>query len=688
MKYLISLILLSIVAISELCAQPTFIPLGGDGPLNFRELEAGNQGELYGRTDKELWMSTDQGLSWKVQFSFEYMPGYDLLVSPNGNLYLGGEVLIRSTDRGLSWIRFDSLLPGNKTILAVDSERVIVAMNGYMPVMTSDKGKTWNQIEGIGGSIGRYYLRPNNEEFVYSYSTGGLLRSIDKGVTWRSFHTPGYFLGFGINGKMYSYNDSIVSVSSNRGTTWNIRSSPERYHYPQLVVDSSGIIFYYSLQGEGVVWYSTDDGATWNTIKTKWQPYGQNLCVTPWGKVYAFSMTSLFMIEEGEAQAISTNISQISISCFARDEGGRVWVTGQGISGLFMSTDEGENWNIREYNLQSFFIKDLEPAGARMWAAAYTYDTATPAGVYFTEDLGKTWVLALETSADTGVNAVLEIDGVVIAATSPSGIMRSTDGGISWQESNEGVTNGIITDLISDDFGRVIAESLNGIFISHDKGRTWKRSDIRFPNPPISTIAVDALGRILVGTHEGLYRTLNERDWERVFIGLLDWQVNGLAIDRFHNIFVGRSDNQTLYVSSDLGRTWKCIGSISSPYSYNYLYSLWADQSGFVYAGMAYGFYRTDVLLSPARVPQKNTESPATLIYGRNGFNVSVDDPDKLVSVSLFDQTGRLVASCEGNARLVESQLDMAVFNSKGWYGYQLISEGKSHRGTLIVFNR
>jgi photosystem II stability/assembly factor-like uncharacterized protein len=114
--------------------------------------------------------------------------------------------------------------------LVIDAQTYIVGCGQVGIYRTVDGGATWAEVASSGGvsapvveaDSSIYWLSPN----------GGLTRSTDSGKTWIEVTSPGMFnTVFSLlelpNGNLAAVAaDQNIVVSSNRGVTWTVATSP------------------------------------------------------------------------------------------------------------------------------------------------------------------------------------------------------------------------------------------------------------------------------------------------------------------------------------------------------------------------------------------------------------------------------------------------------------------------------
>jgi len=192
--------------------------------------------------------------------------------------------------------------------------------------------------------------------------------------------------------------------------------------------------------------------------------------------------------------------------------------------GIFVSTNNGENWKSINEGLQSKIVhtilinrKTLPAGQARIFAGTET-------GVSVSTDNGENWrsinsglsglgVWSLEARTDPAGDTT-------IFAGAWSGLYSSTDWGENWEATSLSSTTTPVNSIIIYKNFIYAATFSDGIFLSWNNGLTWKNIDVKTKDPtgsdpipvsaPIYSIRLFAgpeANTIIVGSIGGLYHT-------------------------------------------------------------------------------------------------------------------------------------------------------------------------------------
>jgi hypothetical protein len=199
--------------------------------------------------------------------------------------------------------------------------------------------------------------------------------------------------------------------------------------------------------------------------------------------------------------------------------------------GLYVSTDDGDHWQVRGSGL---------PPGDSVNALIFGADTQTLLagsahhGAYLSHDRGASWTPAdggLPTGAT--VNALLRASagGAVLAALDGAGIVASTDGGQTWQPGVAGLPAKAdvyaLAELPAQGLASggptLYAGTSGGIFASTDGGHSWSAPAAGAAGAAVHALAANLAhpGTLYAGTEQTVLRSTDGgRQWSEVAPGL------------------------------------------------------------------------------------------------------------------------------------------------------------------------
>ncbi len=235
---------------------------GGLSGETVRAVTVGFRGFWFiGTLEGKLYRSGDQGRGWE-----ELSPGipvnaiYALVINRFDHLFAASDQgILRSTDEGGSWRRFDAgLAPYVPQTLAVDEQNFLyVGTAGGGVLMSNDNGETWAPTGLANNSIRCLALRSGGEVYAGSLF-GEIFYSRDRGAHWERIdrgllHTPVNALAVGLSGEVYAGSGGEgVIVSTDRGESWQfLNRGLENRRVISLLVVPEGTVYAGTL-GSGV----------------------------------------------------------------------------------------------------------------------------------------------------------------------------------------------------------------------------------------------------------------------------------------------------------------------------------------------------------------------------------------------------------------------------------------------------
>ncbi|PKO97850.1 MAG: hypothetical protein CVU14_09150, partial [Bacteroidetes bacterium HGW-Bacteroidetes-9] len=335
-----------------------------------------------------------------------------LLIKDN-EIYTGTNAgLYRSNNTGtISWIKSDGnlssqqfrrlLLTGNDIFAGVANKGVYVS---------SDNSNTWTSVNhGITGVSTRHLSHGLNSDILASTYEGVIYNSSDEGTNWITGNISadagpclhGTSLFVGTTGTCFR--------STDYGITWN--SLPEFSNViwgAAYTFLSKGDTLFAGCGAEYGVYYSTDNGDSWNVTSGIWN-------LNPWGGYPGV----LSLMAKGSTIYAGT------------------------VNGVFKSIDNGLNWVTCYPAMVNLPVSSLAISGDYIFAGTANYfedPTLTPLGIYRSGDNGATWK-----QVNIGLGSMnifsLTVSGTDIFAGTVSGIYKSSNNGESWVAFNEGYPN-------------------------------------------------------------------------------------------------------------------------------------------------------------------------------------------------------------------------------------------------------
>jgi photosystem II stability/assembly factor-like uncharacterized protein len=293
--------------------------------------------------------------------------------------------IFASTNRGRSWSRSDTGMPGNTRINAFGSlDDCIFAGTDSGVFFSRDTGRSWQRPAGPATSVVRILCFATLGQRIYAGTDGnGILVSSDKGSTWAvsaKFSSGKIRCLLAQKGKLFTGTDADgVFVSDDRVENWN----PLSKGFPA----GAQVFAMAGVNGAVFAGLYNDGLYVWADQAQRWKNPG-------------------------------------SVSPLALVGIGGTLVAGHNPGGIFWSDDSGETWSKATANSPDPIMADEAgelSTNAPVWELAADKDivfAGASEGIYYSEDNGHTWIRAragLPTEAP-GV-AFLVKGNVILAST-------------------------------------------------------------------------------------------------------------------------------------------------------------------------------------------------------------------------------------------------------------------------------
>ena len=331
-----------------------------------------------------------------------------------------------------------------------------------------------------------------------------------------------YNIEFNTIGNIYISTPNGIYKSEDEGMNW-VNIGPNTA-VGAFVITSQKYI-YAGLTSGSKIFYTYNDGQTWDTIQT-------NIFS---GNIYLSLDNILFLLDWGV---------------------------------IYKSTDWGYTWIQVLSTVNSEVFNDIIEKDSFLFAGSMHFMSSTGGGVYRSSDNGDIWEHV--SMAGHGVSSfALDIDGNLLAGTQLNhfGVYRSENNGIIWQKILSGH---VVTSLAVDEFGGIYAGydsdfGPSGVKYSDDNGLSWSSLNSGFhPNASITSLSISPENYIYATTINPnyLYRSVSP------IVSISEKSREQLDIKVFPNPFTNSSSikydlkvsgNVKIYIYSSQGQKIKKI---------------------------------------------------------------------------------------------------------------------------------
>lgn len=549
--FLILLFILNTISIVNAQWKHTNGPYGSGSVKNI----AINGSKIYAGTGNGVYMSTDNGESWKLIGLYDY----DILsIAICGNAIFAGAYgwgIYKSIDDGANWTEVNTGIPGYiiPRTLTVNGSKIYVGLGSSGVFLSTNYGVSWNPLnKGIEKTDVRTILIKNNNLFVGTYNSGVFL-SIDNGNTWNAINsglknTQVYVLTCN-DTTIFAGTSYGVYLSNNYGVSWSEVNTCLKNSYVQAMTVCNSIIYAGSFsegimisKDNGASWIASNKGMTGQSI-TSFAVSGNN--VFAGCDIYVFTHGGVFLSNNNGNSWKMKGVTNSNIRTIIVDNSnifaGTLW------SGMYFSNNYGASWNAINDGLKNTQINTLLKDGNNIFAG-------TEKGVFLSSNNGTNW-----TEAKTGIENIsvrsLAINGTTIfVGAYYDGIFLSTNNGSTWTPANTGLTNKNVLSLVVNNKKIYAGTDGSGIYISTDNGKNWIQSNTGLPDyPQVRSITV-INDKIFIALGNGVYlSTDNCKSWKAVSNGLS--QNNIFSLAKYGTSIFAATYNG-VYVSKDFGMNW------------------------------------------------------------------------------------------------------------------------------------
>jgi len=459
-----------------------------------------------------IWISKDNGISWRRPGTFEGMTVEGLAKDTGGAIiagvssgYIYGGGLYRSTDNGSTWTRF--------AFADTYGDRVWINSKNtyfYHGYRSTDGGKTWSKMPGGWYGFDNLVFSPGGA--IYGSSRDSLYTSLDDGINWTFVdHANGNISTLHISqkGDLYVGTDSsgaYVMTVGNNVLKPLTREGLSHGRILSLAIDLNHNIFVGARNdwtGLGGIYRSSDMGQNWDWLVSGLLEM-RSVLITPnhtvfFGNVYGTIYKSTdngdhWVGRGGELKADYPR-------SFAIDKNGNVFAGL--IYGVGISSDNGETWKQSYVRYETYHVDALAAApDGGMFAG-------TGGGLFYSSDLGVTWTEV----GLPGVQVrtiVLVPRGSIFAGSVAGDLWRSTNIGVNWNWTNvvSKPFSGAPICAVANSLGHIFVGTGSGVFLSRDNGNSWTDYSGGLTVKTINALAVDPDGFLYAGSEgDGVFRT-------------------------------------------------------------------------------------------------------------------------------------------------------------------------------------
>jgi hypothetical protein len=313
--------------------------------------------------------------------------------------------------------------------------------------------------------------------------------------------------------------------------------------------------------------------------------------------------------------------------------------TGTNGSGVYKSTDSGNNWSSVPGMPSDGIVWSMYSNGSNMFAGYYFGN----GGVYRSANYGANW--SSSGLANQFPRGFLVKDTYLFAASWSNGVFRSTNNGLNWTAFNTGLTGGGYWPIIQHGNFIFLGAQSGGVFRSSNDGASWSQVTNGISGLDIYSLAVSG-NRLYAGSGiSGVFVSTNNGDnWSSA-----SQNVNGAVYSILTSgdvILAGT--NNGFYRSTNNGANWSSHGQ---GLTNSYVLCLAVD-ADYIYAGTYGGSVYRRALTEVMAVTVVSGEVPRLFSLSQNYpnpfnpvTNIEFGIPESgLVNLTVYDLLGREAA--------------------------------------------
>ena len=316
-------------------------------------------------------ISDDKGLTWKwsnTGMPPEFDAAYSIAKS-DSDTYVGTNAagVYKSTNYGDSWF------PVNKGLTTADAWNINFDNDGNLYAAcwsngvykSLDKGLSWKLVNNGFTNSYVWSVLPDDKGILFAGTEQGTYRSTDQGKSWNKIIDNFFYVLYkDNNNRIYGmdYGNGVYR-STDHGISWTKIDHGFINEFVFAAAIDSGQNIYVGTRG-GAIYKSTDDGTSWTKVyqSTSSNPAISSIAITIKGTIFATDIMEgiLRSTDEGLSwQLVKADIRWQDNYPLNINQKGEIYASGSD-SKFYKSTDNGDSWQDITGNLALTTVRDIK----------------------------------------------------------------------------------------------------------------------------------------------------------------------------------------------------------------------------------------------------------------------------------------------------------------------------------------
>lgn len=575
-------------------------------------------------------MSKDYGITWKWDTTYKYK---DIILKNNmlnygNNYYVGnGNVVLKSTDKGNTWIMLDTNKEnsGNVEHLVIDR-----------------KGNLLYNFEYYGYSIKKYDpISDVITELVYDST------KLQNGITCICVDSSNnYYIGLYATN---NHNHDYIYTSRDEGKNWV--ESDFKFDVADMIINKDNKLFV-STYDDGI-FYSSDYGNSWIKTPSLLNAY-YYFFLSPGGNLFIYGK-SIYKYVEGKWIAKYEDIDALNVMKI-QEQDNQLFCSGSnyGINS-FVRTNNKWNSYVFDSNANKNYICNFVISGNNL--IAVNYDSLVVLNFDNKKWVNKPLEKISHTNFEPSIGYLLNTYNELIcfSNTNSKFTYLSQDYGENWTDLSSFFDSSVVLSNYVDKNGYIYLAKQSdkfldsnkiSIIISKDKGTNWEITNTKGNFPEYIYFTKDFSNNIILIVKNIFYKyNLSENNWDTIYNSSLSYNpmVQFISESKFITIATKDywpSNTRAIVVDINSGK----IDTIACDYSYIEFNSFFMSKDSSVYAATDRGVLKLDISTDIKDNSECENKISIYPIPAEEEINISYsNDKTNIESLCIINELGELI---------------------------------------------